>query len=119
VPRRHIQSAFVKENLEAAVISKQFDNLRQEVNRATRCGYTSTQALIKQFEDDRVKHVVRFAESDPGRVNGLFWTYPRCEEMWKRYHFVLHLDNTYKTNRFKMSQLVQLVTILFCSELYM
>lgn len=62
-------------------------------------GYTPTQALIKIFQEDKVKHYVRQLD---GHVSGLVWTYPWCEEMWKRNPEVLSMDNTYKTNRFKM-----------------
>jgi hypothetical protein len=32
----------------------------------------------------------------------VFWTYPWCQKMWKRFPEVLGIDNTYKTNRFNM-----------------
>lgn len=47
-------------------------------------------------------HVVRIDPTDHHKITGLFWTYPWCIEMWRKYPFVLQLDNTYKTNRFSM-----------------
>jgi hypothetical protein len=62
-------------------------------------GYTPTQALVKLFVEHGVKHYVRQLD---GHVTGLLWTYPWCEEMWNQNPQVLSMDNTYKTNRYKM-----------------
>ena len=61
-------------------------------------GYSPTQALIRTFRDRNIKHFIRQLE---GFITGLIWTYPHCEQLWKRYPDLLSLDNTYKTNPFQ------------------
>lgn len=77
-------------------------NYRQRLQRQRLGGFTPTQALLRQFEDNNVWHVVRYAADQPDRITALFWSYDWCIEMWKRFPTVLQMDNTYKTNRFKM-----------------
>ena len=37
-----------------------------------------------------------------GCIVGLFWTFPWCEQQWKRFPWVLQADNTYKTNKYRL-----------------
>ena len=40
---------------------------------------------------------------DPNdQLIGLFWIPTKCIGNWRRFHFILQMDNTYQTNRFKM-----------------
>jgi hypothetical protein len=84
-------------------IQKDIENMRAAHNKQRLGGYTPTQALIKRFVDQGIDHVVRFDPRDGDRVLGLVWTYPWCKTTWKRFWWVLHLDNTYNTNRFKLA----------------
>ncbi|KJZ69123.1 hypothetical protein HIM_11491 [Hirsutella minnesotensis 3608] len=77
-------------------------NDRQKLRIAALGGKTATQAFIDHLQRGRLKHTIKFADDDENKVEAVFWTYPWCEKMWKRFPEVLGLDNTYKTNRFKM-----------------
>jgi hypothetical protein len=92
---------------EAVVIQKDVNNYRGRLAKANRQGYTGTQALIKTLEEAQangsgIEFTVRYHEEDENLVIGLFWTYPWCTSMWRRFPGVLQMDNTYKTNRFNM-----------------
>ncbi len=63
-------------------------------------GLTPTQALVRDLRTHAVKHFLR--QDQEGHITGLIWTFPWCEEMWRRHCDVLSMDCTYKTNRFKM-----------------
>jgi hypothetical protein len=63
-------------------------------------GYTPTQAWVRILQNEGLKHEVHY--DNDHRITAVFWTYPWCEEMWKTFPEVLGLDNTYKTNRYKM-----------------
>lgn len=75
-------------------------NDRQKIREEALGGKTATQAWIDQLQRNRLKHFVKY--DDEMKVQAVFWTYPWCEEMWKRFPEVIGLDNTYKTNRFKI-----------------
>ena len=62
-------------------------------------GYTPIQALLKYFTDTGIKHRIRQLQ---GHIIALIWTYPFCKEIWQRFPDIISIDNTYKTNRFKM-----------------
>jgi hypothetical protein len=92
---------------EAVIIQKDVNNYRGRLAKANRQGYTGTQALIKTLEEAQadgsgIEFTVRYNEEDENLVIGLFWTYPWCVSMWRRFPSVLQMDNTYKTNRFNM-----------------
>ncbi len=110
MPNRAIATTLQQRWPDLVFIVDDIRNLRQHWGRQKRSGYTPTQAVLRQFDDEGIKHTVRFSDTDPNQVRGLLWTYPWCEKMWKRFHWVLQLDNTYKTNRFKMA-LCQVVVV--------
>ena len=86
----------------AIFTQRDIQNCRERLRSKSLAGYTPTQALIQHFEELGIEHVVRYAEDDPNRPIGLFFTFSWCQDMWKRFPWCLQIDNTYKTNRFKM-----------------
>ena len=62
--------------------------------------YTPTQALIRQLQEANFKHTVLYDEEN--RLRAVFWSLPWCERQWERFPDIVSLDNTYKTNRFRM-----------------
>lgn len=75
-------------------------NDRQRLREVSLGGKTATQAWIGYLESDQLKYIVKYDAE--GKVEAIFWIYPWCECMWKRFPEVLGLDNIYKTNCFKM-----------------
>lgn len=63
-----------------AFVQKDIENMRARHNKKRLGGYTPTQALVKRFVDQKVRHVVRYDPHDEDRVLSLVWTYPWCEE---------------------------------------
>jgi hypothetical protein len=84
------------------VKQKDIDNARQRLRLTALNGRTAVQQFISILIDMGYKHRIQWAEEDPTRPVAFVWTYPWCESMWKRFPEVIGLDNTYKTNRFKM-----------------
>ncbi len=103
VPLRHIKASLQEQFPENNTTWKDLNNMRYKHNKAALAGLTPTQALIKVFDNERIKYAVRFDDLDPLRPTALLWTYPWNEQIWKQFWWVLQLDNTYKTNRFKMA----------------
>lgn len=83
---------------------KDINNIRQRLKRHMREGFTATQAFVQRLRNKAYWFKIRWANDDPStnRPIAFFWTMPYCVTMWKRYPQVLSIDNTYKTNRFKM-----------------
>ena len=75
-------------------------NDRQEIKAEKLNGLTATQAFVKELLNSDIKVNVMY--DDDRRVCAVFWTYDWCRTMWKKFPEVLGLDNTYKTNRFKL-----------------
>lgn len=68
-----------------------------------------TQALVRDLEKQGVYYDVLWTEVDSDSQGGkmrlpeaIFWSSPWCEAMYKRYPWVLQMDNTYNTNRKRM-----------------
>lgn len=81
---------------------KDIYNDRQRLRTQSLGGMTATQAWISILRSHGLQHFIKYEDDDENRIQGIFWTYPWCEAQWKRFPEVLGLDNTYKTNRFKM-----------------
>jgi len=82
-------------------MGRDIDNLRARLRKELLGGLTATQATLKALDDLKLNYHVDW--KDPATKTtprGLFWTYPWCEQMWKRFPEVQSYDNTYKTNRF-------------------
>ncbi|KHO11515.1 hypothetical protein MAA_11031 [Metarhizium robertsii ARSEF 23] len=75
-------------------------NDRQTIKRERLNGLTATQAFVKELESGGIR--VRTLRDEDDRVCAVFWTYDWCRTMWKKFPEVLGLDNTYKTNRFRL-----------------
>jgi hypothetical protein len=99
---RDILSYLLKQFPDEVFTLTDINNFRQRLQTAKYDGLSPTQALIRLLEDRGIYHVVRKAAGDTDRVTGLFWTFEWCANMWKRFPHVIQMDNTYKTNRFKM-----------------
>lgn len=79
---------------------KDIYNDRQKIRIAGLNGLSATQAWIKQLQDHNLRHYIKLDADN--KVQGVLWTYPWSEKMWRQFPEVLGLDNTYKTNRFHM-----------------
>ena len=75
-------------------------NDRQSIKRERLNGLTATQAFVRELERGDTRVTTLRDEED--RVCAVFWTYDWCRTMWKKFPEVLGLDNTYKTNRFRL-----------------
>ena len=89
----------VQSNDTAFFRPKDIYNDRQHIRQTTLQGLTATQRWIAILEEQGFHHTVQYVEN---KVKAVFWTYPWCITMWKMFPQVLGMDNTYKTNRFKM-----------------
>jgi hypothetical protein len=78
---------------------KDIENLVLRARNEALGGYTPTQALVKLFDDQNIRHFVRQVD---GRVASVLWTYPWCQKMWRLHPHLISMDATYKTNRFRM-----------------
>jgi hypothetical protein len=99
---RDIVSYLQKTYPNAIFTQKDVENYRQRLQQDKQNGKTPTQTLIDVLRDTNTYHVVRTDPTEPNKVTGLFWTFAWGIEMWKKYPWVLQLDNTYNTNRFRM-----------------
>lgn len=84
------------------VKAKDVNNFIQKANLGKMDGYTGTQAFIKRMQDEGRPYRVVYESSDPDRIAAVFWTYPWCIQMWRRFWRVASMDNTYKINRYKL-----------------
>ncbi|RYO82461.1 hypothetical protein DL764_009603 [Monosporascus ibericus] len=115
--KRHIEGQYKIGNTAQAIVAslratfthppilvkaKDVNNHILKVKLGKMDGFTGTQAFIKKLEDEGRPHRIVYEEADPNRVAGVFWTYPWCIEMWRRFWRIVTMDNTYKTNRYKM-----------------
>jgi hypothetical protein len=64
----------------AIFTQRDIQNCRERLRSKSLAGYTPTQALIQHFEELNIEHVVRYAEDDPNRPIGLFFTFSWCQE---------------------------------------
>lgn len=99
---RDVRGIVQEHHPEAVLTARDIYNARASIIRGKIGGYTSTAALIKQFDEQDIPYAAKWAEDEPDRLVGLVWTFPYCIRMWKRFPEVLSFDNTYNTNRFKL-----------------
>jgi hypothetical protein len=66
-----------------------------------RQGLSTTEALIQHLQESRIKHAI-LRDPETRRLKGLFIACPESIEYLQSHHDVLLIDNTYKTNRFKL-----------------
>ena len=99
---RDIFSTFTKRFLDVPFMIKDITNYREQLQQTKLNGLTPTQALLEVFKKENVWHYVLYHPSDLNRIIGLFWTYDWCLQMWRRFPYAIQMDNTYKTNRFRM-----------------
>ncbi|EGY23413.1 uncharacterized protein VDAG_04851 [Verticillium dahliae VdLs.17] len=96
-------AAIVRDAVPGSLVKqKDIDNARQRLRLDALQGRTPVQAFFHILRDSGLRHRVLWSVDYPDRADAIVWTYPWCERMWKRFPEVLGLDNTYKTNRFKM-----------------
>lgn len=86
----------------SVIRQKDIDNARQRLRLKQLDGNTPVQQFIHKLSTMGYKHRIQWAPDDPTRPVAFVWTYPWCETMWVRFPEVIGLDNTYKTNKFKM-----------------
>ncbi|KAK4068501.1 hypothetical protein Purlil1_13791 [Purpureocillium lilacinum] len=78
-------------------------NARTLLRREKLGGLVPTAALVKLFDERGVPYIVKWSETEPDRLVGLLFTFPYCLRMWKRFPEIMSFDNTYNTNRFKLT----------------
>ena len=78
---------------------KDVKNERLAIRKSELGGYSATQALVRLLEQEGITHFVKYRDD---RVTGLLIIFPWCLTMWKLFPDALMIDDTYKTNRFKM-----------------
>jgi hypothetical protein len=84
--------------------TKDIKNYRHLLQREKLDGYSPTQALIKELEGGQIFHRTLY-DAVPGkekRLRAIFWSFPSSQQQLRRSPLVLQMDNTYRTNRFKM-----------------
>lgn len=110
IPNRVIAETLRRRWPDHVFIDKDLSNLRSRHNMGQVGGSTSIQALSKRFERQGVKHTVRHDPSTPDEPTGIVWTYPWCEDMWRRFPFVLYLDSSRNSSRPGMALLEAVIT---------
>ena len=88
-----------KKNLYNAIQKFRGVRIHDETDAAIMLSY-----LLKQHEDDPNNIVLTRLEGPNNELTGLFWmTSQQCNDLWPRFHDVIILDTTSKTNRYEMA----------------
>lgn len=100
---RQILNEILSKDANKTIDIRDITNKRDRDRRKMRGGYTDTQLLIKVLTEKGEKFTVRYHNDDPtDQLIGLFWIPSGCIKNWRRFYWILQMDNTYQTNRFKM-----------------
>jgi len=95
----------LKQNNEDNVTTiKQLYNARYTYKRSLRGSRTELQQLMMLLECDNYIHWSRCHEYSEV-VSDIFWTHPDSVKLLKAFSIVVLMDNTYKTNKYRLSLL--------------
>jgi hypothetical protein len=95
---REINSILQADQPDSNFTIKDINNARQGQRREEMDGCTASGAVVRAFDQGEISYAAKWDPQDPNRLLGLVFTFPECQEMWKRFPDCLSLDNTYSTN---------------------
>jgi len=76
-------------------------NEQAKVNQARFGPRSATQQFLHELEITEGVYY-RISRGPQGRIDRIFWTYPWCIDLLRRFPGLLSMDSTYKVNRFNM-----------------
>ncbi|KAH1225008.1 Protein FAR1-RELATED SEQUENCE 5 [Glycine max] len=94
VKPRNILLMLKEHNANSYAIIKQIYNARNAYRSSIRGSNIEVQQLMKLLEWDQLK--------DEDVVHDIFWSHPNAVKLTNAYNLVFLIDNTYKTNRYKL-----------------
>lgn len=98
IKAREISKMVEEEEPNSHFTIKDINNARQAFRRQEKDGCSASGAVIKAFDQEGVLYVPKWDTRDPNRLLGIAFTFPECQEMWKRFPDCLSFDNTHSTN---------------------
>ena len=84
-------------------------NVRYAYRTKTRGSCTELQYLMKLIERDMYTHCHRVREGEDV-IHDIFWAHPDGVKLLNVFHYVVVIDSTYKTNRYRL-QLLEIVSM--------
>ena len=84
-----------------------------KIRRNLRFGYTDTQFFVKQLEErhDIAWSKIEYVEDDTTySFDGAAWVFQRQLDIWRRLHYCLSIDATYKTNHLLWPMVIVVAT---------
>ncbi|KAH1232056.1 Protein FAR1-RELATED SEQUENCE 5 [Glycine max] len=100
VKPRNILLTLKKYNSSSCTTIKQIYNARSAYRSSIRGDDTEMQHLMRLLERDQYIHWHRLKDEDV--VRDLFWCHPDAVKLCNACHLVFLIDNTYKTNRYRL-----------------
>ncbi|KAH1246665.1 hypothetical protein GmHk_06G016698 [Glycine max] len=97
---RNILLMLKEHNANSCTTIKQIYNARSAYHSSIRGSDTEMQHLMKLLERDQYIHWHRL--KDEFVVHDLFWCHPDVVKLCNACHLVFFIDNTYKTNRYRL-----------------
>lgn len=100
---------------ETRIIARDIYNVKQKIREENLAGKTPIQAFLHELRTER--WVYDYRADDKGHITHLFFAEPFQVQLTKRFHHVLLLDCTYKTNKFNMP-LLEVVGVTCCNTTF-
>jgi len=100
VKPRNILLTLKKHNANSCTTIKQIYNTRSAYRSSIRGSDTEMQHLMKLFERDQYIRWHKLKDEDV--VCDIFWCHPHAVKLVNTYNLVFLIDNTYKTNRYRL-----------------
>ncbi|KAH1261289.1 Protein FAR1-RELATED SEQUENCE 5 [Glycine max] len=100
---RNILLTLKEHNANSCMTIKQIYNTRSAYRSSIRGSDTEMQHLMKLLERDQYIHWHRLKDEDV--VHDIFWCHPGAVKLINACNLVFLIDNTYKTNRYRLSLL--------------
>ena len=100
IPARQGLAVLRHEHKSLLATARTYYNATAQARREQLKGRSPIQALVDELEGTNWKNMVQCDAS--GHITHLFLAHPLSVNMTRKYHDVLLLDCTYKTNRFRM-----------------
>jgi len=100
VKPKNILLTLKEHNVNSCTTIKQIYNARSAYRSSIRGAYTEMQHLMKLLERDQYIYWHRL--KDEVVVRDLFWCHPNAVKLCNACHLVFFVDNTYKTNRYRL-----------------
>jgi len=77
---------------------KDIHNQRAYLRAEEMDGYSASAAVIRAFEEEDVPYEAIWRGEDNEILEGIIFSFPETQDVWKRFGNCLGLDNTYATN---------------------